>query len=754
MADCEIYELQLNKIIDNKLLPLQMEYNTYNQQLRSPNITSIQIGNILREVKNLGGNLSNVSRDLKFLNNQAANAGCREIAQEAVKLDVQLGGLQQEVYILEQSIPKLLDKVKAQEAATQKATTSGSNAGTGAPGTANPNNPSAAPIDCNNLDKQLTAASNFLLQNGEKIVNDAKSITASVNAGNTSIAQEKIPNVEANIALLLKTRATVEKIYDDAVVQCPAVANKAAADLRVANDYVSRSQNALASGKKALGLSTTAATGATGPAGSTGPASVTTTGATGTTGPVTGKTEPSPVAATGATGATGPVTGASAPKTVGASAPPATKPVPATKGTPGTVEYVASLIAQQPVKGDNALATACPDKAKATATVKKLIADLNAQIASQIPTAKGADGKPATTTEKNALQTQLQGANSKLSKTLKDIEAKDCAKEAAAASAATGATGASGATGAGNTDSGLPGQVQQTRAQATLQDTTNFEQMQDWRVRLCLSPGADYLYKAPEGQRGILDPLAGSNGVVFPYTPTITVNYAANYDQVNPTHSNYKVLQYTNSAVDSVTIACDFTAQDTREANYLLAVIHFFRSVTKMWYGQDQFPKPGTPPPLVYLFGLGQFQFNAHPLVVTNFTYALPADVDYIRAGAVTANPGVNREPSKPAATQTTGSSSGVLGRLSTIVSQIGSNFLNNILPGGESGPAKFTPSGFNAQIPAGTVEPTYVPTKINLQINCMPIVSRNDVSNRFSLKDYGSGKLLRGIVEKGGGFW
>jgi hypothetical protein len=262
------------------------------------------------------------------------------------------------------------------------------------------------------------------------------------------------------------------------------------------------------------------------------------------------------------------------------------------------------------------------------------------------------------------------------------------------------------------------------------------------------------LYKAPEGQRGILDPLAGSNGVVFPYTPSITVNYMANYDQTTPTHSNYKILQYTNSAVDSVSIACDFTAQDTREANYLLAVIHFFRSVTKMWYGQDQFPKPGTPPPLVYLFGLGQFQFNAHPLVITNFTYSLPGDVDYIRAGAVTANPGVNREPSKPAATQTTGSSSSTLGRLGSIVSQIGSNFLNSVLPGGESGPANFTPSGFSAQTPAGTVEPTYVPTKINLQINCTPIVSRNDVSNRFSLKNYASGNLLLGTKNKGGGFW
>lgn len=305
-------------------------------------------------------------------------------------------------------------------------------------------------------------------------------------------------------------------------------------------------------------------------------------------------------------------------------------------------------------------------------------------------------------------------------------------------------------TGKPNTNAGLQGQKQNARAQATIQDTTNFEQAQDWRVRLRLSPGADYLYKAPESQQGILKYLNETDGVVFPYTPTISVSYAANYDQINPTHSNYKVLQYSNSSVDNVSISCDFTAQDTREANYLLAVIHFFRSVTKMFYGQDQNPKPGTPPPLVYLFGLGEFQFNAHPMVVTNFNYALPSDVDYIRAGAVTANPGVSRQPSKP----TNPSSTTALDRLKQGAAQIGQNFLNSILPGGESAPPSFTPAGFSTITPAGTTEPTYVPTKINLQIQCMPIVSRNDVSNRFSLAEYASGKLLRGTREKGGGFW
>jgi hypothetical protein len=460
--------------------------------------------------------------------------------------------------------------------------------------------------------------------------------------------------------------------------------------------------------------------------------------------------EPKPVTPTvgaNATPTTTSVVGASAPKPVGAPPPPATKPVPSPQGKPGTAEYVSGLIKGEVVKAQNALATACPDKAKAQADVKKILANLGGNISAAVATAKDAQGKPLSQTAKNALSAELQGAISTVGKVSKDIDAKNCTVAPAATPAPTEAAGAAGA---GNTNTGLSGQRQDARAQATIQDTTNFEQVKDWRVRLRLSPGADYLYKAPESQQGILKYLNETDGVVFPYTPTITVSYSANYDQINPTHSNYKVLQYTNSSVDSVSISCDFTAQDTREANYLLAVIHFFRSVTKMFYGQDQNPKPGTPPPLVYLFGLGEFQFNAHPLVVTNFNYALPSDVDYIRAGAVTANPGVSREPSKP----TNPSSTTALDRLKQGAAQIGQNFLNSILPGGESGPPSFTPSGFSAITAAGTVEPTYVPTKINLQIQCMPIVSRNDVSNRFSVAEYASGKLLRGIREKGGGFW
>ena len=270
-----------------------------------------------------------------------------------------------------------------------------------------------------------------------------------------------------------------------------------------------------------------------------------------------------------------------------------------------------------------------------------------------------------------------------------------------------------------------------TKSQATQQDVANFKQKEDWRVRLSLAPNATYLYK--DSSPGILAPLAATDGVIFPYTPVINVSYTAGYDPTEITHSNYKIFQYKNSSVDNVSITCEFTAQDTFEANYLLAVIHFFRSVTKMFYGQDQNPKPGTPPPLCYLSGLGAFQFDAHPLAVTNFTYSLPNDVDYIRAGSTTSGAGVPKSGSENKVN--TGSSSS---------SRMASSGIN---PGGLASPPKFSGS-------AGTTEPTYVPTKMQITITAIPIVTRNDISNKFSLKEYGTGKLLQGTKRSGGGIW
>jgi hypothetical protein len=293
-----------------------------------------------------------------------------------------------------------------------------------------------------------------------------------------------------------------------------------------------------------------------------------------------------------------------------------------------------------------------------------------------------------------------------------------------------GGTPAAANPGATGSAQGLVGQTNQARSQASAQDTANFETKQDWRVRLSLAPSATYLYKAENP--GILKALKDTDGVIFPYLPTVNVSYVANYDPQELTHSNYKAYQYRSSSVEQVQIAGDFTAQDTAEANYMLAVIHFFRSVTKMFYGQDQNPKPGTPPPLVFLFGLGDFQFNAHPLVVTSFNYSLPNDVDYIRASAPTLGAGV----STAGYTTASNSTSPTDVRLNT----------SGLNTGATAAPPQFQTDS-NSQ-------PTYVPTKMQIQITALPMVTRNDISNNFSLKQYATGALLRGSQNKRAGIW
>ena len=141
-----------------------------------------------------------------------------------------------------------------------------------------------------------------------------------------------------------------------------------------------------------------------------------------------------------------------------------------------------------------------------------------------------------------------------------------------------------------------------TNSQATQQDAANAAQQGDWRVRLSLAPGADYLYKVTKGQAGILNPLQDTDGVIFPYTPSISVNYSASYDSIDLTHSNYKFHSYKSSSVDNITIGCDFTAQDTFEANYMLAVIHFFRCYKNVLWTRSESKTRNTPTVMLYIW--------------------------------------------------------------------------------------------------------------------------------------------------------
>ena len=187
----------------------------------------------------------------------------------------------------------------------------------------------------------------------------------------------------------------------------------------------------------------------------------------------------------------------------------------------------------------------------------------------------------------------------------------------------------------------------------------------------------------------ITSPLQTMRGVLFPYTPSITFNHKANYDMQSLAHSNYDQPFYVNSAVDSINIQGIFTANTTEEAKYVLAVMHFFRSVTKMFYGKDSLA--GTPPPVLFLDGYGKIILNHIPVVILDFNMTLPENVDYI---STTAGPAT---------------SSG------------GRDSNNSVSQGSEN----------------------RVPTELRLSINCKPIYSRNRISNNFGLEKFVNGQLL-----------
>jgi hypothetical protein len=151
----------------------------------------------------------------------------------------------------------------------------------------------------------------------------------------------------------------------------------------------------------------------------------------------------------------------------------------------------------------------------------------------------------------------------------------------------------------------------------------------DWRVKIGVGVNSGIFYRS--GNPGILGPLAETNGVVFPYTPSITLSYQNNYQPMGVTHSINTQQAYQNSDVSSITISGDFTAQTPEEANYVLAVIHFFKSASKMYFGDaDIKTNIGAPPPVLFLSGFGEHYFPNVSVLLQSFTHTMSDDVDFI----------------------------------------------------------------------------------------------------------------------------
>jgi hypothetical protein len=128
---------------------------------------------------------------------------------------------------------------------------------------------------------------------------------------------------------------------------------------------------------------------------------------------------------------------------------------------------------------------------------------------------------------------------------------------------------------------------------------------------------------------GLLTPIKNTDGLVWPYTPSITYNQPVNYQTMTTVHANQDFHVYGNTPAVSLQVAGDFTVQNQLEGWYAHAALHFFRTVTKMNFG-DSDPNAGTPPPVLLFNAYGPFVFNDVPVIVKDFTVEFPDSVDYV----------------------------------------------------------------------------------------------------------------------------
>jgi hypothetical protein len=143
----------------------------------------------------------------------------------------------------------------------------------------------------------------------------------------------------------------------------------------------------------------------------------------------------------------------------------------------------------------------------------------------------------------------------------------------------------------------------------------------DWRVRINCEWG---IFKS-----SLFKQLKATGGVVWPYIPTLTVSTKAEYSPIAITHGNYAQYSYKNSVVDDITISGEFSCETNEEGSYWIAATTFFKTATKMFFGQSS--PAGNPPIICTLSGYGNRIFENVPIIIKSFSVDFKDDVNYIR---------------------------------------------------------------------------------------------------------------------------
>jgi len=238
----------------------------------------------------------------------------------------------------------------------------------------------------------------------------------------------------------------------------------------------------------------------------------------------------------------------------------------------------------------------------------------------------------------------------------------------------------------------------------------------DWRCRLSL-PTWPSFRKSP-----VLSPLKDAGGLIFPYTPTINIAEAATYTPINTVHSNYGFNAYKSSDPGTITIVAPMYCEDATQALYWIAALHYLRSATKIFSGND--PKAGNPPPVVKFNAYGNYVFKDVPVVITSIAVALPNDCDYI---------GCNVTGSAA------GQVAGLLDGLGGLAGSLGGDGISDVLGGIGQIAGLLGTFGVGGSVSGGV---THVPTKSTFTVTLKTAYSRTSV-RKFSLDQFVTGGYM-----------
>ena len=202
----------------------------------------------------------------------------------------------------------------------------------------------------------------------------------------------------------------------------------------------------------------------------------------------------------------------------------------------------------------------------------------------------------------------------------------------------------------GNSVSGLPSQVGTSTAASSTVTVSS-----DMRIRLAaLNPSAVY------ANSPIMSILNQTGGMMFPYTPNITVTQGVDYMALQLVHSDTDYQAYTRTPSVKISINGKFTVQNLREGQYAMACIHFLRTVSKSYFGEKDAQatnnasspltnllntpisglmtpsssagggNAGLPPPVLLFSGYGNLMFNRLRVILTNHSYTFDEGMDTV----------------------------------------------------------------------------------------------------------------------------